>query len=181
MPKGEAIICEIDGVVEIVQENERRIVRVTNVDTLVEEYESLRRAKLLVAEGEHVDRRRRPSRRAPEPKGKDTTAVAEQVVARISGVVRASREEQLSILYEEREEREYAIPAAARLRVETGRYVHAGQQLTDGARNPQDILRIQGREAVQLYLVEEVQKVYNPGREHQRQAHRGHRAPDDAP
>jgi DNA-directed RNA polymerase subunit beta' len=38
--------------------------------------------------------------------------------------------------------------------------VHAGQPLTDGPLNPQDILGIQGPEAVQMYLVEEVQKVY---------------------
>jgi len=38
--------------------------------------------------------------------------------------------------------------------------VHAGQQLTEGSLNPQDILRIMGPEAVQLYLVGEVQKVY---------------------
>ncbi|GIW18697.1 MAG: DNA-directed RNA polymerase subunit beta' [Tepidiforma sp.] len=38
-PKGEAIISETDGIVEIHVENDRRIVRVTNVDTLVEEYD----------------------------------------------------------------------------------------------------------------------------------------------
>ena len=38
--------------------------------------------------------------------------------------------------------------------------VHAGDQLTEGSKNPQEILRIQGREAVQRYLVDEVQKVY---------------------
>ncbi|GAG48063.1 unnamed protein product, partial [marine sediment metagenome] len=68
--------------------------------------------------------------------------------------------DRLSILYEEREEREYMVPPTAHIRVETGQYVHAGQQLTDGAVNPQDILRVQGPEAVQLYLVEEIQKVY---------------------
>jgi DNA-directed RNA polymerase subunit beta' len=41
-----------------------------------------------------------------------------------------------------------------------GDYVRAGQQLTEGPLDPQDILRIMGPEAVQLYLVEEVQKVY---------------------
>jgi DNA-directed RNA polymerase subunit beta' len=61
---------------------------------------------------------------------------------------------------EDRDEREYLIPATARLRVQSGDYVHAGQALTEGPLNPQDILRIQGSEAVQLYLVEEVQKVY---------------------
>jgi DNA-directed RNA polymerase subunit beta' len=46
------------------------------------------------------------------------------------------------------------------VRVEPGEYIRAGQQLTDGPLDPQDILRIMGPEAVQLYLVAEVQKVY---------------------
>src|SRR5262249_24981156 len=52
------------------------------------------------------------------------------------------------------------VPPAMRVRVEAGDYVRAGDQLTDGPLDPQDILRIMGPEAVQLYLVEEVQKVY---------------------
>ena len=52
------------------------------------------------------------------------------------------------------------IPANARLRVEKGAEVKAGDQLTEGAKNPKEILRIQGREACQIYLLEEVQKVY---------------------
>ena len=66
----------------------------------------------------------------------------------------------LSITFEERDEREYAVPATARLRVRKGDQIHAGQALTDGPLNPQDILRIQGPAAAQMYLVEEVQKVY---------------------
>jgi DNA-directed RNA polymerase subunit beta' len=38
--------------------------------------------------------------------------------------------------------------------------VVAGQQLTEGQLNPQDILNISGKEAVQRYLVDEVLKVY---------------------
>ena len=38
--------------------------------------------------------------------------------------------------------------------------MRAGQALTGGLIDPQDVLRIQGREAVHLYLVKEVQKVY---------------------
>ena len=52
------------------------------------------------------------------------------------------------------------IPANARMRVEKGEEVRAGEQLTEGAKNPKEILRIQGREACQIYLLEEVQKVY---------------------
>jgi DNA-directed RNA polymerase subunit beta' len=52
------------------------------------------------------------------------------------------------------------VPAASRILVGHGGAVKAGEKLTDGPLNPQDILRIMGPEAVQLYLVEEVQKVY---------------------
>jgi DNA-directed RNA polymerase subunit beta' len=82
------------------------------------------------------------------------------VISRIGGRVVVNAKDRISIVYEEKEEREYPVPAAARLRVENGDAVQAGQQLTEGSLNPQDILRIMGPESVQLYLVEEVQKVY---------------------
>ena len=80
--------------------------------------------------------------------------------ARLRGTVDARQDSRIAVRYEEREEREYTVPAAARIRVEDGAARHAGEQLTEGSMNPQDILRIQGREAVQRYLVDEVQKVY---------------------
>lgn len=48
----------------------------------------------------------------------------------------------------------------ARIRVATHSKVKAGAQLTDGNINPQDILKIMGREAVQAYIIAEVQRVY---------------------
>src|SRR5690606_39164541 len=65
-----------------------------------------------------------------------------------------------TIRREDTEVWEVDIPANARLRVEKGAQVKAGDQLTEGAKNPKEILRIQGREACQIYLLEEVQKVY---------------------
>jgi DNA-directed RNA polymerase subunit beta' len=44
--------------------------------------------------------------------------------------------------------------------VDKGSRVEVGEQLTEGSKNPREVLRIQGREAVQLYLLDEVQKVY---------------------
>jgi DNA-directed RNA polymerase subunit beta' len=156
-PKGEAIISETDGSVEIIQENERRLVRVTNVDSLVEEYAVPSRGKLLVEDGARVVS---GAVLATGPESKNSTGVAEQVISRISGIVRVGAKNKLHVIYEEREEREYAIPAAARLLAENGDLVNAGDQLTEGARNPQHILGIQGRDAVRKYMVEEVQKVY---------------------
>ncbi len=54
----------------------------------------------------------------------------------------------------------YEIPTTSRLLVRDGDHVEAGQPLTEGSLNPHRILRIQGREACQMYLMTEVQKVY---------------------
>jgi DNA-directed RNA polymerase subunit beta' len=58
------------------------------------------------------------------------------------------------------EEREYPITRRARLLVNEGDTVEAGQQLVSGAVNPHDVLRIMGPREVQLHLVREVQEVY---------------------
>ena len=56
-----------------------------------------------------------------------------------------------------------------------------GQQLTKGSVNPHDLLRLTDPNTTLRYIVGQVQGVYvSPGRGHQRQAHRGHRAPDAA-
>ena len=84
----------------------------------------------------------------------------QELVARVSGRVILEDSGHLYIQYEGREEREYLVPPGSHIRIKSGDEVKAGTQLTDGAIDPQDILRIMGREAVQQYLVEEVQKVY---------------------
>jgi DNA-directed RNA polymerase subunit beta' len=57
-------------------------------------------------------------------------------------------------------EREYAIPHSAKLLVEDGREIRAGDAITDGPINPQEYLETRGKDAVQRYLVKEVQRVY---------------------
>ncbi|MFN0280132.1 MAG: DNA-directed RNA polymerase subunit beta', partial [Pyrinomonadaceae bacterium] len=117
--------------------------------------------ELIVSEGQQVDSGAVLARSAETTTGKDGKELpVSQVVARLPGRVTVDRSNRVSILYEEREEREYPVLGTARVRVEAGEYIRAGQQLTDGPLDPQDILRIMGPEAVQLYLVAEVQKVY---------------------
>ena len=48
----------------------------------------------------------------------------------------------------------------SRLRVEDGAHVEVGEQLTEGAVDPHEVLRIMGPREVQLHLVREVQEVY---------------------
>ena len=63
--------------------------------------------------------------------------------------------------------RVYTIPFSAGILVQNGDHVDKGQELTAGALNPHDVLRIRGvdddefgRQGVRNYLVQEVQKVY---------------------
>ena len=69
-------------------------------------------------------------------------------------------EQGLSVRSEDVVEREYAIPHNAKLLVENGQEIRAGDAITDGPINPQEYLETRGREAVQRYLVKEVQRVY---------------------
>ena len=58
------------------------------------------------------------------------------------------------------DERIYAIPYGARIKVKDGENIKAGDMLTEGSVNPHDILAIKGPVGVQEYITKEVQKVY---------------------
>ena len=175
VPRGEAIISEIDGVVEVLEDGGQRHVRVSNVDTIVEEYEIPRGAKARVADGDFVvagsvlaappeaespEAGKKPKAKAKKDEAAASAEVAPEALSRIPGVVRLKGRKTIQVVFEDREDREYPIPAAARLLVASGESIDAGAQITEGAKNPQHILSIQGRDAVRRYMVEEVQKVY---------------------
>ena len=160
-PKGQAIISEIDGAVEVIDDKDGIKIRITSSDVYHDEYSLPAGFKTAVEAGQWVDAGATLALPPTEvePESVAVTAEAQPVLARVAGEVTISGE-QLSISYEEVEEQEYVVPATAHIRVKTGDRVAAGQQLTDGSINPQDLLRTLGREAAQQYLVDEVQKVY---------------------
>ncbi len=110
---------------------------------------------MLVSDQEHVQKDQvialMPAENGDEPV---------PVLARTEGEALINADGLLSIRFEEREERSYPIPAARNIAVNPGQKIQAGTAITAGQRDPQDVLRIQGREAVQMYLVKEVQRVY---------------------
>jgi DNA-directed RNA polymerase subunit beta' len=59
-----------------------------------------------------------------------------------------------------KQEKAYQIPTRAKLNFKDGDKIIAGDQITEGPRNPHDILRISGIKDCQQYLVKEVQNVY---------------------
>lgn len=74
------------------------------------------------------------------------------------GLVRGNRELKVSSM--DGEEKKYLVPYGKHLRVHEGDRVIAGERLSEGSINPHDILKVQGVNKVQEYLVNEIQDVY---------------------
>jgi len=152
-PKGEAVISDIDGTVELYWEGEQRRAKVASSQIVSQDHVITEGFRLTVEDKDRVQ---------------EGTVLAEGpdeavVVARIDGHVyfeEVDGQMVATVRREEREEKEYEIPASARLRVETADRVRSGDQLTEGPKSPREVLRIEGAEACQRYLLEEVQKVY---------------------
>jgi len=85
------------------------------------------------------------------------------VLSEVDGIVDVSDQEGyrlISVISESGQKFENKISYDMRLKVYSGKQVKKGEQLTDGVINPHDVLATQGVEATQLYLTEEVQRVY---------------------
>ncbi len=93
---------------------------------------------------------------ARKPKGQAIIAEAGGVVS----VQDIKNRKEITITEGDGEARVYAVPYGARMKVNTGDVVEAGQELTEGSINPHDLLRVKGPLGVQMYLLREVQKVY---------------------
>ena len=91
---------------------------------------------------------------------------SEAALAEITGIVHIStdskkrRELIITSQNGDAEVKKYPINYGAKLKVEEGQLVHAGDELIEGSINPSDLLRILGIKPVQDYLVKEVQSVY---------------------
>ncbi len=157
-PRGQAIISEIDGVAEIIQNEEGRKLKIVSTETYNDEYSVPAGWHVMVKNGEWVDIGKVLAT-PPDKEKAEGAEVVQPIVARFAGEINIKKK-QLVITYAEKEEREYVVPSTASIWVQNGDQVKAGQQLTDGSINPHDILRILGKDAVQQYLVDEVQKVY---------------------
>jgi len=153
VPKGKAEISHIDGVVELIQgENGARRVKVTSREGYDTPLELAKSQELLLEPGDNVEVDQVVARQPG-------TETADELRSPVRGVlVKAGK--QLSVHSEDVVEREYQIPHNAKLRVENGQEIRAGDAITDGPINPQEYLETRGRDSVQRYLVKEVQKVY---------------------
>ena len=164
VPKGQALLAEIDGVVQVSRDGDRRIVTATATETFSEQFEIPADFELLVENGDEVELDQMLAQPPEDAAESDVPMVP--IAAPVNGTVefvrdgRKRRPVALRITAEIKDIREYPVPASGRLRVEGGEFVRAGDQLTEGPLDPQEVLRIMGADTCQLYLVDEVQRVY---------------------
>ncbi|MDD6261626.1 MAG: DNA-directed RNA polymerase subunit beta' [Clostridiales bacterium] len=87
------------------------------------------------------------------------------VLTEIEGTVRIEAAKKVtvknvSVVSDSGEVKVYQIPVSAGILVKDGDRVVKGQELTEGILHPQDVLRTRGVEAVEDYILKEVQMVY---------------------
>lgn len=149
-PKGEAVITEIGGRADIRVVDGVRHVFVTDLRLVDDIYEVTGGWDVKVGNNDVI-----------EAGGVLAENEDEVVVARHGGRV-ARVSDTIKVTWESKDERDYEIPAGMRLLLSDGQDVSAGEQLTEGSKNPHRILEILGRDAVTQYLLREMQQVYRP-------------------
>ena len=93
---------------------------------------------------------------ARKPKG-------QAVITEVGGtakILETKKKREVEITTPTGETKVYQVPYGARLKVENGSVVEAGDELCEGSVNPHDILKIKGIRGVQTYLLQEVPRVY---------------------
>ena len=93
---------------------------------------------------------------ARKPKG-------QSLIAEIAGeieLIETRYKKEIRLTSEHGESRVYPIPYGARIKVENGQAINAGDELTEGSINPHELLQVKGVRGVQLYMLKEVQWVY---------------------
>ena len=163
-PKGMAILSEIGGKVELAQLPEGRVVRVISTEAFSEELDIPDTHRQTVKTGDWVDAGEavlsvKKTAMAAAVKAGEADELEEEIFAPVAGTVQVTKLA-VRISWNEVDEREYVVPAASEISVVDGEIIEPGTPITDGPKNPQDILQIEGQAAVHRYLVDEVQAVY---------------------
>ena len=151
MPKGEAVMATIDGTANIITSeisSDLRKVRIQQSELIRDDY--------AIPAGYEI-------------KVKDEEEVAEGTVLATNGESEIKaihlgrielKKDTVIVSYDHLEMEEHDIPSTLRLIIKDGQQIKAGEALTEGSKNPHTILRINGREECQLYLLSEIQNVY---------------------
>ncbi len=165
-PKRRAYIADVAGVVSLESVDRRiiegpdgtrilegkagqRMVRISYNDTIQEAFKVLRSDKLLVEEGKSV----KEGQAFIEHKDGKTE------LASHTGII-TKEKNSVILTYEGSSIREYIIPSGYQIKVQNGSTVMAGDELTDGSIELQQLFELKGQYAAAKYILKEIQSIY---------------------
>ncbi len=149
-PKGEAIIAEIGGTVTLLERDGQTVISLLSQEAGQEVYDRV---------GIFLDKALRDGEEVQPNQRLLMDMEGEEVFAKRKGIVRLT-DERLLIQGTEADLRESVVPQETTVWVRSGDVVTMGQQLTEGHVNVQNLYAIAGADAVQQYIIREVQEVY---------------------
>jgi hypothetical protein len=149
-PKGKAELSRIDGIVEVIRSDAGTIVEVTHTEKYEVELDLPVDSVLAVLEGDLIE--------AGQLIG--SSASTGDLTAPVKGLLVKSKDGLVIRAEDVVPASKYPIPHNAKLLVKSGDRVRAGDPLTAGPLDPQELLEVRGRAEVQSYIVTGVQRVY---------------------
>ncbi len=154
-PKKKSILAPIDGIVVIDEETnklvskDQRIIKIKPQEARIEEYDLGTGIEAKVKDGEEVE--------------KDQLVLisaGEEIRTNLDGVVKLTAKK-LKVISQKSEAEEVIIPAGYNLWVKDKDIVQEGQSLTEGSVNLQELYELQGKLAVQEYVISEIKHIYS--------------------
>ncbi len=148
-PKGQAVIAEIDGVITTRAEGDYNHIYLHKPNAKTNTYKLAPGLKIVVKAGANVN------------KGDVLAASSDKTKTLVSsgeGVVKLDKT-QIQVT-QAADVRDYLIPSYRSLLVKDGDIVKAGQRLTSGSLNLQDLLHLTDEATLQRYIVNEIQAIY---------------------
>ncbi len=147
-PRGEALISDISGIVYINEKEDRKIIKIISGTGEVDEYKIEDKTKINVRNRETVF----PGQVIITREGKKPIKASKEGIVKIE-------KNKIKIEYGAKE-KEYSVLPHVILKIKNKDRVSVGEQLTEGHLNLQSLFRLKGEEAVQKYIISEVQEIY---------------------
>ena len=167
-PKKQALLSEVSGTVEIEKADGKIITSASGKKI----FEGRRGQEIVHVHFSGVDEMKIKCKAEDEILIKDGATVkedevlvvrgasGEEIKAKYSGSVNIERN-MITLTYEGPHVRDYIIPLGYKVLIKNGEKVEKGDSLTDGSINPHHLFELKGREAVQRYILQEVQNIYS--------------------
>jgi DNA-directed RNA polymerase subunit beta' len=148
-PKGQAYLADIDGAVNVYEDNDKYIVQLTGAEEQAIKL-PLQGRQAVISSGQEVIIG-------------DVIAARENnsdlLIASMAGKVTLT-EKEATILPKDRAVVRYEIPGFKQLEIKDGDKVKAGDRITSGSINLHDLQRLKGVEATQRYIMNEISKIF---------------------